>query len=106
MGGSIGLGLWDASLRMGPHLAWTLITLANGAMEWLWLAVAVICRPLAGRNVRTKVRTYQAQPRVDGGRAGRWPAGACGPRSAPTGPWRIRPRLSMPAVERLQLAHQ
>ncbi|KAG1274272.1 hypothetical protein G6F64_015165 [Rhizopus arrhizus] len=42
MGGSIGLGLWDARLGMGPHLAWTLITLANGAMEWLWLAVAVI----------------------------------------------------------------
>ncbi|KAG1433883.1 hypothetical protein G6F56_014484 [Rhizopus delemar] len=42
LGGSIGLGLWDASLRMGPHLAWPLFTLANGAMEWLWLAVAVI----------------------------------------------------------------
>ena len=25
----------------GPHLAWTLITLANGAMEWLWLALGV-----------------------------------------------------------------
>ena len=41
MGGSIGLDLWDATLRMGPHLAWTLITLANGAMEWLWLALGV-----------------------------------------------------------------
>jgi hypothetical protein len=41
MGGSIGLGLWDASLRMGPHLAWTLVTLANGTMEWLWLALGV-----------------------------------------------------------------
>ena len=42
MGGSIGLDLWDATTRMGPHLAWTLINLANGAMEWLWLAVAVV----------------------------------------------------------------
>lgn len=41
MGGSIGLDLWDATMRMGPHLAWTLVTLANGAVEWLWLAVAV-----------------------------------------------------------------
>ena len=41
MGGSIGLDLWDATTRMGPHLAWTLINLANGAVEWLWLAVAV-----------------------------------------------------------------
>ncbi len=32
MGGSIGLDLWDATLRMGPHLAWTLIALANGAV--------------------------------------------------------------------------
>jgi hypothetical protein len=41
MGGSIGLDLWDATMRMGPHLAWTLITLANGAIEWLWLALGV-----------------------------------------------------------------
>lgn len=41
MGGSMGLNPWDASLRMGPHLAWTLINLANGAMEWLWLAIGV-----------------------------------------------------------------
>ena len=42
MGGSIGLNPMDAALRMGPHLAWTLITLANGAMEWIWLAVGVV----------------------------------------------------------------
>lgn len=41
MGGSMGLNPLDASLRMGPHLAWTLINLANGAMEWLWLAIGV-----------------------------------------------------------------
>ncbi len=41
MGGSMGLNPWDASLRMGPHLAWTLITLANGVVEWLWLAVGI-----------------------------------------------------------------
>ncbi len=42
MGGSIGLNPMDASLRMGPHLAWTLTNLANGAMEWIWLAVGVV----------------------------------------------------------------
>ena len=42
MGGSIGLNPMDASLRMGPHLAWTLPNLANGAMEWIWLAVGVV----------------------------------------------------------------
>lgn len=41
MGGSMGLNPWDASMRMGPHLAWTLIALANSAVEWLWLAVGV-----------------------------------------------------------------
>ncbi|HDS0950492.1 TPA: hypothetical protein QDZ34_002961 [Stenotrophomonas maltophilia] len=41
MGGSIGLNPMDAALRMGPHLAWTLTHLANGAMEWIWLAVGV-----------------------------------------------------------------
>jgi len=41
MGGSIGLNPMDAALRMGPHLAWTLTQLANGAMEWIWLAVGV-----------------------------------------------------------------
>lgn len=42
MGGSMGLNPMDAVLRMGPHLAWTLTSLANGAMEWIWLAVGVV----------------------------------------------------------------
>lgn len=42
MGGSIGLNPMDAAMRMGPHLAWTLTNLANGAMEWIWLAVGVV----------------------------------------------------------------
>ncbi|WMJ67920.1 hypothetical protein [Stenotrophomonas sp. 24(2023)] len=42
MGGPMGLTPWESALRMGPHLAWTLINLANGAAEWLWLAVAVV----------------------------------------------------------------
>ncbi|KAF1013909.1 MAG: hypothetical protein GAK31_02932 [Stenotrophomonas maltophilia] len=41
LGGSMGLNPWESSLRMGPHLAWTLVTLANGAVEWRWLAVGV-----------------------------------------------------------------
>lgn len=42
LGGSMGLNPWDSSLRMGPFMAWTLIQLANGATEVLWLAVALV----------------------------------------------------------------
>ena len=37
IGGSMGLAPWESALRMGPHLAWTLIGLANGTAEILWL---------------------------------------------------------------------
>jgi len=42
LGGSMGLNPWDSSLRMGPFMAWTLLGLANGAVEWLWLGVALV----------------------------------------------------------------
>jgi len=42
MGGSMGLPPWESALRMGPHLAWTLVNLATTAMDWLWVAIAVV----------------------------------------------------------------
>ncbi|MBT2767964.1 hypothetical protein J7J08_09990 [Stenotrophomonas sp. ISL-67] len=42
LGGSLGLDPWDSALRMGPFMAFTLVQLANGVAEWLWLGVALV----------------------------------------------------------------
>jgi len=42
LGGSLGLDPWDSALRMGPFMAVTLIQLANGVGEWLWLGVGLV----------------------------------------------------------------
>ncbi|MDY1035265.1 hypothetical protein [Stenotrophomonas sp. CFBP8980] len=42
LGGSMGLTPWESALRMGPHLAWTLVGLANVTADWLWLPVALV----------------------------------------------------------------
>jgi hypothetical protein len=42
LGGSMGLDPWDSALRMGPFMAFTLVQLANGAGELLWLGVALV----------------------------------------------------------------
>jgi hypothetical protein len=42
LGGSMGLDPWDSALRMGPFMAFTLLQLANGAAELLWLGVALV----------------------------------------------------------------
>lgn len=42
LGGSLGLDPWDSALRMGPFMALTLIQLANGVGEWLWLGVGLV----------------------------------------------------------------
>ena len=42
IGGSMGLAPWESALRMGPHLAWTLIGLANGVAEIVWLLAGLL----------------------------------------------------------------
>ncbi|MFI8717111.1 hypothetical protein ACIGHF_04395 [Stenotrophomonas sp. NPDC077464] len=42
LGGSLGLDPWNSALRMGPFMAATLIQLANGVAEWLWLGVGLV----------------------------------------------------------------
>jgi hypothetical protein len=42
LGGSMGLNPWESALRMGPFMASTLIQLANGPLEAVWLAVALV----------------------------------------------------------------
>ena len=38
----MGLAPWESTLRLGPHLAWTLIGLANGVTEIVWLLVGLV----------------------------------------------------------------
>jgi len=45
----LGMGLWESSLRLRPHLAWTLIGLNNDVANGLWLVLALL---LAGWWVR------------------------------------------------------
>lgn len=42
IGGPMGLVPWESALRLGPHLAWTLIGLANGTAEILWLLTGLV----------------------------------------------------------------
>jgi len=42
LGGPMGLAPWESALRMGPHLAWTLMGLANGPLEILWLGIGLL----------------------------------------------------------------
>lgn len=42
MGGPMGLTPWESALRMGPHLAWTLLSMANGLAEGIWLLIALV----------------------------------------------------------------
>ena len=42
LGGPMGLTPWESALRMGPHLAWTLIGLANGSLEMIWLGIGLL----------------------------------------------------------------
>jgi hypothetical protein len=42
LGGMLGLDPWDSAMRLGWHHAWILITLANHAMDAVWIAVGLL----------------------------------------------------------------
>ncbi|SBV38142.1 conserved membrane hypothetical protein [uncultured Stenotrophomonas sp.] len=42
IGGPMGLTPWESALRLGPHLAWTLIGLGNGVGGALWLLAGLL----------------------------------------------------------------
>jgi len=42
VGAPMGLTPWESALRMGPHFAWTLLSLANGLGELIWLGIALV----------------------------------------------------------------
>lgn len=42
IGASMGLDPWASALKMGPSLAWTLLSLANGGFDWLCYAAALV----------------------------------------------------------------
>jgi hypothetical protein len=42
VGQSLGLDPWNSALRMGPHMAWTLVQLSSGVAEAMWLGVALV----------------------------------------------------------------
>lgn len=45
----LGLLPWEAVLRLGPHHAWTLFTLAYGQFELAWYAIAIVVAAVASR---------------------------------------------------------
>ena len=49
MGGPMGLTPWESALRMGPYFAWTLLSLANGLGELIWLSIALLVAWRVGR---------------------------------------------------------
>lgn len=49
VGGPMGLTPWESALRMGPHFAWTLLSLANGLGELIWLSIGLLVAWRAGR---------------------------------------------------------
>ena len=49
VGGPMGLPPWESALRMGPHFAWTLLSLANGLGELIWLCIALLVGWRLGR---------------------------------------------------------
>lgn len=49
MAGMMGLDFLGSALRLGPSLAWTLASLANGPAELAWLAAAMVLAAMASR---------------------------------------------------------
>ena len=42
LGMMLGIDPWNSALRLGWHHAWTLIQLANGALDLVWIAVGLV----------------------------------------------------------------
>ncbi|WP_242113059.1 hypothetical protein [Luteimonas aquatica] len=49
MGIPLGLGPWDAFVRLGAGHAWTLIWLANSAQDLAWIGAALVVAAVLGR---------------------------------------------------------
>ena len=44
-----GLTPWDSALKLGSHHAWTLLQLANGIGDALWIALGLVVAAFASR---------------------------------------------------------
>lgn len=49
LAGALGLGAWDAAVRLGWNHAWTLAQIANGPIDLAWIAVALVVAVFAAR---------------------------------------------------------
>lgn len=50
IGISLGLSPWDSALKLGPHHAWTLASLANQTADKIWMALALVLALLLGHG--------------------------------------------------------
>ena len=49
MGMSMGLNPWDSAMKLGMGHAWTLLGLANHAIDLVWMGVALVVAAIAAR---------------------------------------------------------
>lgn len=49
LAGALGLSAWAAAVRLGWNHAWTLAQIANGAIDLVWIAVALVVAVFASR---------------------------------------------------------
>lgn len=47
--GALGLSVWDAAVRLGWNHAWTLAQIANGPLDLVWIAAALVVAVVASR---------------------------------------------------------
>jgi hypothetical protein len=49
VGGSMGLDPWASAVKMGPNLAWTLLSLANSGFDWVCYGLALVVAAWSSR---------------------------------------------------------
>lgn len=49
LAGALGLGAWDAAVRLGWNHAWTLAQIANGPADVAWIALALAVAAVTSR---------------------------------------------------------